>query len=495
MARGGHLVHGDRTFGCLLISSPQGHSGKTIVTVGLCNALKQHGFSIQPFKKGPDYIDPSWLTLATGRSCRNLDLFLIPEDRLLQSFHRSCEGVNLAVVEGAMGLYDGLDSYGTTAEIACLLNLPILLVVNTSRMTTSIAAMVKGYQLFQTDVKIAGVILNYVSGRRHEEKLRGAVEQHCGIPVVGSIPRDPDLQIAERHLGLIPSLESDGATSLIERIGKKLEPHLDLERILAIAKEFRPARRAVAKAVSVNEAFQGREAMARRRPLPFPSEDRNEEREDQPIKARIGVMRDRAFNFYYPENLEALKKEGAQLLFINSFVDRLPEVDGLYIGGGFPEFFLEYLEKNRELREDIARAIEEGLPVYAECAGLMYLSRKIHWQGRSYEMVGIIPAEVQISEKPEGHGYVTTEVIDENPLFPVGLSIRGHEFHHSKVSIENDVRFVYRIKRGNGIDGKMDGVLYKNMFAAYTHLHALGTLGWAEAFVSLAAKEGKSGRR
>jgi cobyrinic acid a,c-diamide synthase len=477
MVGGDPLAHSDRTFGCFLISSPQGHSGKTIVTVGLSNALQQRGFSIQPFKKGPDYIDPSWLTLAAGRSCRNLDLFLIPEDRLLQSFHRSCEGVNLAVVEGAMGLYDGLDSYGTTAEIACLLNLPILLVVNTSRMTTSIAAMVKGYQLFQTDIKIAGVILNYVSGRRHEEKLRGAVERHCGIPVVGSIPRDPDLQIAERHLGLIPSLESDGAISLVERIEKKIKPHLDLEGILAIAKEFRPPH-----------------------PVPFPSgerpsEDRNKEGKDQPIKAKIGVMRDRAFNFYYPENLEALKKEGAQLLFINSFVDRLPEVDGLYIGGGFPEFFLEDLEKNRELRQDIANAIERGLPVYAECAGLMYLSRKIHWQGRSYEMVEIIPAEVQISEKPEGHGYVTTEVIDENPLFPVGLSIRGHEFHHSKVSIENDVRFVYRIKRGNGIDGKMDGVLYKNMFAAYTHLHALGTLGWAEAFVSLAAKEGKSGRR
>jgi cobyrinic acid a,c-diamide synthase len=472
MAGGDPLAHSDRIFGCLLISSPQGHSGKTIITVGLCNALKQRGFSIQPFKKGPDYIDPSWLTVAAGRSCRNLDLFLIPEDKLLRSFQRSCEGVDFAVVEGAMGLYDGLDSYGTTAEISCLLNLPILLVVNTKRMTTSIAAMVKGYQLFQMDIKIAGVILNYVSGRRHEEKLRGAVEQHCGIPVVGSIPRDPDLQIAERHLGLIPSLESDGAMSLVERIGKKLEPHLDLERILAIAKESRPPR-----------------------PVPFPSGDRNQEREGQLLKARIGILRDRAFNFYYPENLEALKKEGAQLLFINSFVDRLPSVDGLYIGGGFPEFFLEDLEKNRELREDIARAIEEGLPVYAECAGLMYLSRKIHWQGRSYEMVGIIPAEVQISEKPEGHGYVTTEVIDENPLFPVGLSIRGHEFHHSKVSIENDVRFIYRMKRGNGIDGKMDGVLYKNMFAAYTHLHALGTPCWAEAFVSLAAKEGKSGRR
>ncbi len=472
MAGGDQSVDSDRTFGCLLISSPQGHSGKTIVTAGLCNALKRHGYSIQPFKKGPDYIDPSWLTVAAGRSCRNLDLFLFPEDKLLHSFHRSCEGVNLAVVEGAMGLYDGLDSYGTTAEIARLLNLPTLLVVNASRMTTSIAAMVRGYQLFQTDIKIAGVLLNYVSGRRHEEKLRGAVEQHCGIPVVGSIPRDPDLQVAERHLGLIPSLESDEAASLVDRIGKKIESHLDLEGILAIAKEFRHPR-----------------------PIPFPAGKRNEERETRPIQTKIGILRDRAFNFYYPENLEALKKEGAQLVFINSFVDRLPEVDGLYIGGGFPELFVEDLEKNRQLREDITNAIETDLPVYAECAGLMYLCRRIHWQGRSYEMVGIIPAEVQISEKPEGHGYVIAEVTGENPLFPTGLSIRGHEFHHSRVSLKDGVKFAYQIKRGHGIDGKMDGILYKNMLATYTHLHALGTPRWAEAFVSLAAKEGRFRRR
>ncbi len=463
------FLQNDHHFGSLLISSPQGRSGKTVVTIGLCNALKRKGLSMQPFKKGPDYIDPSWLTVATGRSCRNLDLFLIPEDRLLESFHRSCEGVNLAIVEGAMGLYDGLDSYGTTAEIACLLNLPILLVVNTSRMTTSIAAMVKGYQLFQTDVKIAGVILNYVSGRRHEEKLRGAVEQHCGIPVVGSIPRDPDLQIVERHLGLIPSLESDGAMSLVERIGKKLESHLDLEGILAIAKEFRPPL-----------------------PVPFPSGERKEEREDRPIKVRIGIMRDRAFNFYYPENLEALEKEGAQLVFINSFMDRLPEVDGLYFGGGFPEFFLEDLEKNRELREDIARAIEADLPVYAECAGLMYLCRNIHWQGRSYEMVGTIPAEVQLSKKPEGHGYAVVEVTDGNPFFPVGLTLRGHEFHHSSLSRPGDLRFAYQVKRGEGVHRQRDGIVYKNLFASYVHLHALGTPEWAHGFVSLASKEKRS---
>ena len=392
-----------------------------------------------------------------------------------------------------MGLYDGLDTHQTTAEIARLLNIPIFLVVNTSRMTTSIAAMVKGYQLFQTDIKIAGVILNYVSGSRHEEKLRDAVEQHCEIPVVGSIPKDEGLRITERHLGLIPCPESSDAESAVERIGDKLESCLDLDRILSIAREFGPPH-----------------------PFPLPPGERETEKTPLPngvrglagdsrvvkddsggqeIRAKIGILRDRAFNFYYPENLEALVNANAELIFINSFEDRLPEVDGLYIGGGFPEFFLKELEKNRGLRKDIASAVEAGLPIYAECAGLMYLSQKIHWQGRSFEMVGIIPAEVRISEKPEGHGYVVAEVIRGNPLFPIGLALRGHEFHHSNVSIKNGVEFACEIRRGHGIDGKRDGVLYKNVFAAYTHLHALGTPSWAGAFVSLAAKEGKVRRR
>ena len=482
---GGCVGSSDQHFGRLLISSPQGHSGKTIVTVGLCDVFKRRGLSIQPFKKGPDYIDPSWLTVAAGRSCRNLDLFLIPKDQLVLSFQRSCERVNLAIVEGAMGLYDGLDSSGTTAEIARLLNIPILLVVNTTRMTSSIAPMVTGYQQFQKDVRISGVILNYVSNSRHESKLRNAVEQYCGIPVIGSIPRDEDLRIMERHLGLIPSSESGEAELLVERIGRKLESRLDLDKILTIARSSKAPQ---------NLSLLPKKRKIEKSLLPFGERDRVRGTAGT-VKVRIGIIRDPAFNFYYPENLEALADEGAQLIFINSFVDRLPEVDGLYFGGGFPEFFLKELEKNRGLRKVIAKAIEAGLPVYAECAGLMYLCRKIHWQGRSYEMVGVIPAEVRISDKPEGHGYVIAEIIDENPLFPTGLTIRGHEFHHSKVSVKNGIKFGYQIKRGHGIDGKRDGVLYKNMFAAYTHLHALGTPCWAEAFVSLAAKEGKFRRR
>ncbi len=212
-------------------------------------------------------------------------------------------------------------------------------------------------------------------------------------------------------------------------------------------------------------------------------------------KVRIGIIRDRAFNFYYPENFEALVTEGAELLFIDSLKDRLPKVDGLYIGGGFPEFFLKELEGNRGLKGDIAEAVQRGLPVYAECAGLMYLCRSISWQNRSYKMVGVLSSEVRLSERPEGHGYVVAEVVSENPIFPVGLTVRGHEFHHSSLLKLDDLPYAYRMKRGRGIAGQRDGILYKNLFASYIHLHALGTPEWAKGFVSLARKEKRNRQR
>ncbi len=485
MASGDRLVHHRQNLGCLLISSPQGQSGKTIITVGLCDVLKRRGLSIQPFKKGPDYIDPSWLTIAAGRSCRNLDLFLIPKNKLIQTFQQASDETDLVIVEGAMGLYDGLDAQGTTAEIARLLNIPVVLVVNTSRMTSSIAAMVTGYQHFQKDVPIAGVILNYVSGTRHESKLRNAVEQYCGIPVVGSIPRDQDLRIVERHLGLIPSSEAGEAELWVERIGRKLESHFDLDRILTIAREFGPPH---PFPLPPGEREKKEYTLPQGEREPFITPRPLGERGKGPPRVRLGVMRDQVFNFYYPENLEALGEAGADLVFINSLQDRLPQVDGLYIGGGFPEFFLEKLEKNKELRQELWEAIEQGLPVYAECAGLMYLCRSVSWRKRSYKMVGVIPSEINLSERPEGHGYVVAKVINENPLFPVGLTLRGHEFHHSSLLPIDDLQFAYQIQRGKGITGQKDGIVYKNLFASYVHLHALGTPEWVEGFVALASK-------
>ena len=447
----------------VVIAVPQGRSGKTTVGIGLCAAFNSRGVVVQPFKKGPDYIDPSWLATAAGRGCRNLDSVLMPEETVLASFQRACRGVDLALIEGAMGLYDSLDSegHGSTAQIAKLLQSPVILVVNTARMTRSVAAMVTGYQHFDSETNIAGVILNNVSGSRHQYKLVSAIEQHCGIPVVGSIPRDHNLSIEERHLGLIPYGEA-GEKSIIDDICHRIEQCVDLDSILAIARS--------AKASYIADA-------------PEP--------EKKTAVVKVGVVLDRAFTFYYPDNLEALIRAGAELVFIDSMHDEgLPEIDGLYIGGGFPELFLPELEANSRLRRHIAQAIEDYLPVYAECAGLMYLCRGIQWHNERYEMVGAIPGEAEICQRPQGHGYVAVEVTRENPLFPTGLTFWGHEFHHSRLSLSNDLKFAYSMRRGWGIDGKVDGIVYKNVFAAYTHLHALGVPQWANAFVSLAMGKG-----
>ncbi|MBT4268394.1 MAG: hydrogenobyrinic acid a,c-diamide synthase (glutamine-hydrolyzing), partial [Deltaproteobacteria bacterium] len=396
---------------------------------------------------------------------RNLDPFLMTEEVMLASFQQACKGSDIAVIEGAMGLFDGPESsgWGSTAHLARLLKLPVILVVDCTRMTGSIAAMVSGYQHFQSDVHIAGVILNNVSGPRHERKLKTAVEQHCHIPVVGSIPRSPDLNMTQRHLGHVPFPENDGAEPVIGRICSVIESHLDLDAVLNIAGIQNPDR---AQHVNCSP--------------------------DVPKKVKIGIIRDRVFNFYYPENLGALSQAGAELVYINSIEDRLPKIDGLHIGGGFPEYFLEELEANNKLRTDIAKAIEDGLPVYAECAGLMYLCKAINWQGQRHEMVGAIPAEIELSKRPQGHGYVEAELSGENPLFPVGMTLRGHEFHHSKLIEPDKLEFAYRVRRGHGAGEGVDGIVYKNVFAAYTHLHALGTPQWAEAFVELVLRERKS---
>lgn len=449
-----------------LIAAPQGRSGKTIISIGLCVALRQQGLVVQPFKKGPDYIDPSWLSAAANLPCRNLDLFFMSEEKLLASFQKACHNADLAVIEGAMGLYDGIDpdGRGSSAHLARLLRSPIILVINSARMTRSVAAMVSGYQHFEPDTNIAGIILNNVSGGRHENKLKAAVEHYCGIPVLGIVPRDSNLIITERHLGLIPFKEIFEETTLIERIYHSTKAYLDISGILTVA----------------------RNAQA------FPQTDTN----DSITKTgtvRIGVMLDRVFTFYYPDNLEALRQDGAELVFIDSLHDQnLHDINGLYIGGGFPELYLEDLEANVNLRHEIAEAIINGLPVYAECAGLMYLCHGIRQKNRLYQMVGIIPTEAEICTRPQGHGYTVVEVANDNPWFPVGTTLRGHEFHYSKLRDIASLRFAYRMERGHGINGHVDGIVYNNVFASYTHLHALGTPGWSESFVSLALKYAKN---
>ena len=458
----------------LVVAAPHGRSGKTTVSVGLMAALVARGITVQAFKKGPDFIDPSWLTKVTGRQCRNLDSFLMARDELRTSFARNSEDTGISIVEGAMGLFDGVDlaGSGSTAEIAKAIEAPVLLVVDTTRMTRSVAAMVMGFQKFDPGINVAGVILNKVSARpRHESMLRAAVENYCGIPVLGAMPKGQNFTIPDRHLGLIPAAENEALHRSVEALAEAAARHLDLEGIIRLAASAPP--------LPVAEGSPGKICLAGGDSL------RRVGREG-PV---IGVFYDRAFTFYYPENLEALLDAGACILPLDALRSRsLPEVDALYIGGGFPEVFAAELEANRSLREDVREKIEGGLPVYAECGGLMYLGRTITWRGRAYEMCGALPFDVLMNEKPQGHGYVVAEVAGDNLCFERGQVLKGHEFHHSRlVNLDRSaVGAAYRVLRGHGIDGDIDGLTYKNVLAGYTHLHAVTHPGWAVKLVEQA---------
>lgn len=450
----------------LVIGAPHGRSGKTTVTMGLLAALVSRGLTVQPFKKGPDFIDPSWLTKVTGRACRNLDSFLMSRETIKTSLVNNSSGADISVVEGAMGLYDGVDleGSGSTAQIAKAIESPVLLVLDTTRMTRSSAAIVMGFQHFDREVHIAGVILNKVARSRHENMLRSAIENYCGIPVLGVIPKGKQFTIPDRHLGLIPAAERDELARSVEEIGKAAREYLDLDRIIEVADAAVPLAPTV---------LEGKRDKAAEQKI----------NKDKPV---IGVIKDRAFTFYYPENLEALADAGAELLEIDSLHDPvLPNVDALYIGGGFPEVFAAELEANRGLRASLRQRIEDGLPVYAECGGLMYLGRHLTWKDKTYEMSGALPFDVVLTDKPQGHGYEVVEVTGDNGIFAPGTMVKGHEFHHSKViNLDNSrVRFALRVARGWGIDGDKDGLVYKNVLAAYNHIHALSEDQWATGMV------------
>jgi cobyrinic acid a,c-diamide synthase len=445
----------------LMIAAPQGRSGKTTVAIGLCAALRERGLKIKPFKKGPDYIDPSWLGESAGIPCSNLDPFLCDKSTLLRGFQTSCRDADLALIEGSMGLYDSSseDGEGSSAWLARQLELPIILVVNSQRMTRSAAAMVKGYMDFEPGTRIAGVILNNVAGVRHVDTIVRSLEQHCEIPVLGAIPKDADVNIKERHLGIVPLKEQDEADAMIERICGVFKGHSDIDKIMQIAYS-----------------------------VPAMPDQRIKIRSQGAHKIRMGVLADRAFTFYYPENLEALRQAGAHLVYVDSMSDRqLPDIDALYIGGGFPELYAAELESNTSLRKGIGEAAEAGLPIYAECAGLMYLCRSILKGGKAYRMCGVIPADAEIESKPQGHGYVVARVVSDNPFFEKGCILRGHEFHYSRLHDTEGLNYAYSVQRGHGVDGQSDGITYKNVFASYTHIHAWGVPSWAHSFIKLAA--------
>jgi cobyrinic acid a,c-diamide synthase len=478
----------------IIIAALRGGSGKTILSIGIIAALNKLGKSIAPFKKGPDYIDAGWLALAAGQPCYNLDSFLLSQKDNLQSFLYHSTNRRISVIEGNRGLFDGIDLEGSTstAELAKLLQCPVLLCVDCTKITRTMAAVVMGCSLFDSDVMIKAVILNRVANRRHEKKLRDSIEHYCGIPVLGAIPKLDQQHFPERHLGLVPTPEHDWATGSIEAIAKIAEQHLDLNAILKISQQA-PAMKSEDR--SQRTEVRGQRAEGRGQRLEVGMRKVEAKRVGLEPKSniqtelaapRIGIIRDSAFQFYYPENIDALSDGGAEVVFISPLKDqKLLELDALYIGGGFPETHAQQLADNKSFSRQLKTLADDGFPIYAECGGLMYLGEKLVLEGNAYPMVGIFPVAFDFFKKPQGHGYTIVTVEGENPYYDVGAEIRGHEFHYSRVSHwtggENDL--VFHMKRGVGIHKDRDGIVYKNVLATYTHVHALGTPGWAGALI------------
>lgn len=450
----------------IIISAAQRSSGKTTIAIGLGAALRERGLNIVPFKKGPDYIDPMWLSLAAGNQCHSLDFFIMGSDRIRAVFQSASRKADLSLIEGNMGFYDGMDISGqdSTSSLAKILKAPVILVIDTSKMTRGIAPLLLGYQQFESDNLISGVILNRVASLRHEEKLKAAISRYTGLKVLGSLPKLPEIEIKERHLGLTPIKEAPELTSVIEAISQVIQRYIDVDEVINLA-----------------------------RSAPDLAKLKEDEPQLSPPLIKLGLAKDPAFTFYYPENLDALSRAGAEIIPFNTLIDtHLPQIDGLYLGGGFPEMFISKLNSNYTLRQDILSAIEQGLPVYAECGGLMYLSKAISYQGITRPMVGALNCEVRVYEKPQGHGYVVLKSTSHNHWFNFNSPIRGHEFHYSQMINPDRLNFAYQMLRGSGVNGRYDGIVYKNVLASYTHLHSSGLPEWAEQFVSFVKSAGWS---
>jgi cobyrinic acid a,c-diamide synthase len=418
------------------------------------------------FKKGPDYIDTAWLSWAAGHPAHNLDTFLMGYEGAAAAFAaQSLPGV-LNVIEGNRGLYDGFDARGThsTAELAKALGAPVVLVLDATKVTRTAAAMVLGCQRLDPTVKIVAVILNQVSGPRHEKVLREAIEVACGIPVLGAIPRIQTTRLLpERHLGLVVPEDYPDREPLRATLEELVEGRMEFEKLwslscqapnLALPAELRPS-------------------------LP------------DGMGLKIGYLRDSAFTFYYAENLDQLSAAGAELVPISALsANSVPEdLDALYMGGGFPETHGEALAANETFLASVRCAAERGLPIYAECGGLMLLARAILWQGWRYPMAGVLPFEVRVHDHPQGHGYTELSVDTENAFFPLGSILRGHEFHYSGIPVGTDMpRTACKVRRGVGCGGGRDGVVVGNLWASYTHLHALATPEWAAGLLHAARR-------
>jgi cobyrinic acid a,c-diamide synthase len=439
----------------VVIAGTHSGCGKTSVAAGLLRALRRRGNQLQPYKVGPDFLDPPHLTQAAGRTCRNLDGWMLPQGTLTEIFARGAEGADAAVIEGMMGLYDGVGGTGdegSTAEVARWLGAPVILVVDVSASARSAAASALGFTVFDPGLNVAGVIANSAGGPRHVQTLRDALGS-SGIPLLGTLPTNPDVAVAERHLGLLPP--DDGA---VDALADAVAEYVDLDAVLRIARTAPPV-------VAGVPVFP---------PMPMAP------------AVRVAVARDEAFSFYYQDALELLEAHGAALLPFSPLRDaEPPPSDGLYLGGGHPESFAAGLAENTSMRQAIASAVRGGLPVYAECGGLLYLTERIEdTGGRAHPMVGAVPGVTRMHDRPAALSYVTLQAVDDSLLLHSGETVRAHEFHYSTVALDGPVRFAYRSAEGRGIETGFDGVYLPGGVASYAHVHLAALPAMAERFVA-----------
>ena len=456
----------------LVIAGLCGGSGKSVIAVGLTAALTGQGMAIAPFKKGPDYIDAGWLHLAANQPCYNLDPYLMEAATIRNSCAQHAAGRDLALIEGNRGLFDGVNAAGSysTAELAAILDLPVVLVVDCTKTTRTVAALLLGCQQMGQGIRIDGVILNRIGSSRHQTIIRQAVEQYTDIKVLGAMPRLRRDIFPQRHIGITPCPEFDGAEVAVKELAVLIGEHIDLAAVVAQAGPL--------LAPAPQTDIYGQWHAERGEPV------------------RIGIFKDAAFQFYYPENLRALELCGARLLEIDALSCReLPDIDGLYIGGGFPENSVQALSANVTFRRSLKARIDQGLPVYAECGGLLYLGRAMEVDGHSHPLADIFPVAFRMEKRPQAHGYTALTATAANPVYPAGTKIRGHEFRYSKVMAgpDNDQEMAFTMERGVGFAAGGDGLVHKNCLALYTHIHALSTPEWAPHFVRLVRQQQATG--
>jgi cobyrinic acid a,c-diamide synthase len=454
----------------IMLAGTSGDCGKTLVALGLTAAWRRQGIPVAPFKKGPDYIDPAWLSLAADTPAHNLDTWMMESQVVLRSFFQNAtrDGINL--VEANRGLHDGEDSAGShsSAELSKLLKIPVVLIIPAVKVTRTVAAFVLGLQMMDRDVEIAGIILNKVATARQETVIRASVENCTGLQVFGAIRRISGELLSSRHLGLVTPEEHIQSRRVISSAADIISESVDLPRIRSIADNSAP--------------FKPQKPVFGSRLQPESG-------------LKIGYFRSPAFTFYYPENLEAIGRYGAVKVPVDPINETaLPDLDALYIGGGFPETHAASLSANVSFRDSVALAAQSGLPIWAECGGLIFLCRALHWQGHRYPMAGVFPAEVALDRAPAGHGYEEVVVDRSNPFLATGTVLRGHEFHYSRLYPSGlpGMDTIFQVKRGTGLGFERDGLICGNAVASYLHLHALGSTQWMAGLLHAAADFAKS---